>query len=145
MVNVFTSDELYDFLYEGDYEKFKSNMDDLKSRLKYFDFSRGYWADDLFVVKFINEKIVGILDYVICKNDPTFQGHLHFISYVSVDPGFQNRGIAKELIDHFSKNVVRSDKGVLGCSGFTHEGFVFLRPKLLELDLGIEMEDKISF
>lgn len=144
MVKHFTSDELYQFLYENNYDIFHNNMNDLKSRIKYFTFDNGYWRNDIYVVKFIDNKIVGVLDYAYCEN-PTYQGHLHFISYISVDSDFRNHGIATELIEYFSTNIVRSDKKVLGCSGFTEDGFKYLIPILEKYIPNIEMERKVSF
>lgn len=143
MIKIFTSDELYSFLYQDDYDKFSENMKDLKSRIKYFHFGNGYWKDDFYVCKVVEDKVVGVLNYCVTKNEPTFQGHNHFISYVSIDPEFQNRGIMTELLLVWNEGVRRKDKGNCGCSGFTQSGFEFLRPKLVELE--VECEDRISF
>ena len=145
MVKVFSSDELYDFLYQDDYDKFKITINDLKDRINYFQIENSYWRNDFYIIKFINDKIVGILDYVICVDGPTFQGHYHFLSYVSVDEEFQNQGIAKELLQYWIQNCYNSNKGLCGCSGFTESGYKFLKPILERLPIQIEMEDKISF
>lgn len=143
MIKIFTSDELYSFLHQDDYDKFSENLNDLRSRIKYFDFGNRFWRDDFYVCKIVDGQIVGVLNYCVTKNNPTFQGHNHFISYVSIDPKFQNQGIMTELILVWNEVVKRKDKGICGCSGFTQSGFDYLRPKLIEL--GVECEDRISF
>jgi len=119
-------------------------MDELRNRIKYFKFERGYWRNDLYVVAFDGDTIVGILDYAYCT-EPTFQGHLHFLSYVSIDPVYQNRGIATKLIQYWVETVLKVDLGVCGCSGFTESGFNYLIPIFDKLEIDIEFERKISF
>lgn len=143
MIKHFTSEDLYKLIYQNDYDVFTSNMEDITSRIKYFTFNNGYWREDFYVVKFVDNVIVGILDYAIC-NQPTFQGNLHFVSYVSVDPNHQNKGIATELIKYWKDNLLRSDLGVCGCSGFTESGHKYLFNALSKID-NVECEDKISF
>lgn len=144
MIKQFTSNELYQFLYNDDYDQFASKMTDLKLRLKYFHLDNRYWRNDHYVIWLEGDKIVGVLDYAICKNTPTFQGHYHFLSYVSVDHDYRKRGIAKKLIKYWQENVLINDKGVCGCSGFTEEGFNYLKP-LLEKIHEIEMDNHVSF
>lgn len=143
MTKIFTADELYNFLYDGDYDSFAAKMDDLQLRLKYFEIGHYNWREDFYVLKFVDGKIVGVLDYCVCPK-PTNQGNFHFISYISVDENYRWKGIAKELIDVFQKDLMRNDKGICGCSGFTADGYNFLRNKLLSVP-NIECADYISF
>jgi len=75
----------------------------------------------------------------------TFQGHRHFISYVSVDKNYRKQGIAKELVNYWKENVWMGELGKCGVSGFTEDGFNYLRPVLQAQDIDFFMEDLITF
>lgn len=145
MIKIFTDDELYNYLYQDDYELFQLNMDSIKSRIKYFEINNGYWRDNIYVCEVVDDLIVGVLCYSITKNGPTFQGHNHFISYVSVDPNFQNKGIATKLIEYWVKNVYKLTLGQCALSEFTENGFNYLRNKFISLNLDLYIGDEIKF
>lgn len=145
MIDLFTDDQIYDYLYSGDYAKFQVNMDSIKQRIKYFEINNGHWRNNLYICEIIDDLIVGVLCYSITTNGPTFQGHNHFISYVSVDPNFQNQGIATKLIDCWNENVYKPELGQCALSGFTENGFNYLRNKFLSLNLDLYVEDEIKF
>ena len=92
------------------------------------------------IVKYSDNSIA-----IKCNNIKIISGHLHFLSYVSIDPVYQNRGIATKLIQYWVETVLKVDLGVCGCSGFTESGFNYLIPIFDKLKIDIEFERKISF
>lgn len=142
-----TTDEIYSFLYQEnenfDYEKFKLVYDDHKSRLKYFGLNGGFWhiAEETFVVMILQNKIIGVLCY-IRPHSPTLSDHKHYISYISVDPQYHRQGIAKQLIQHWAHNVVDLSLGECGCSGYTQDGFDYLKPILESLPFSVQKREK---
>ena len=136
---VFTLAELHNFLLcdvcKDDWDEFILLLDGLRERLRYFGLDGGMWRDDFYVVALDGLRVVGVLDYCVCKDSPTFGGDLHFISYVSVDGEYWGRGICGELLATWDEKVRRKDLGVCGCSGFTKMGFNYLRPQLLKLNV----------
>ena len=144
---VFTLAELHDFLFynicRGDWDVFCETLDTLRGRLKYFGLDSGMWLDDFYVVALDGLRVVGVLNYGVCKDSPTIEGDWHFISYVSVDGEYQGRGISKKLLAMWDEKIRRKDLGVCGCSGFTKMGFGYLRPQLLKL--GVKCADYFSY
>ncbi len=62
----------------------------------------------------------------------------HYLSYISVDPSHQNKGIAKALIQHWFGHILNRELGECGCSGYTKKGFEYLKPILETLPFPIQ-------
>lgn len=145
-IQIMSFDDFYNYLYNSDYDKFRITVDDLKVRLKYFNISNSYWSDDFYIFKIIDGKIVGLLEYCKVKNgEKTFDGQRHFISYITVDPEYQNLGISKELIQNWKDSLVDLTFGEIGISSFTEQGFNYCRPVLEKTGLRLQMKREITY
>ncbi len=118
-IEVLSFQELYDFLYQDDYDKFTHRISDHKGRLRYFNLD--YKSE--YVVAIENETIIGVLHYCPAESF----SHNHFISYISVDSENRNKGISKLLVQKFKNDVLKIELGELGMSGYTELGFNYLK------------------
>jgi GNAT superfamily N-acetyltransferase len=149
-IKVFKTDSLCEFFREDNYEDYVKRLNDHKNNLDYFHLDSGIWfrGEEFFVCvvdgehgEMDGEKILGVFNYVV-PQQVTLDAHLHYISYISVRPEYQNKGIAKALIQFWLQNVYRPDLGELGCSGYTQKGFDYLKPKLESLGIPIQIRKK---
>jgi len=142
-IELFSQEQCCKFLGPEDFDRYLERYKDHSTRLKYFNLDSGLWrsSEEFFVVAIEGDKIIGVLLYVVVENKTT-SDHNHYLSYVSVDPEHQNKGIAKALISHWAQFVIRTDLGECGCSGYTQNGFDWLKPILENLPFAVQKRER---
>lgn len=142
-IELFSQEQVCDFFGPDDYASYLERYQDHKSRLKYFGLDSGIWhtTEEKFIVAIEGDKIIGVFLYVVV-NHPQIGDHKHYISYISVDPQYRNQGIAKALIEFWTANVVNLELGECGCSGYTQNGFDYLKPILESLPFAVQKRQK---
>lgn len=144
-IQKFTLDQFYQYVFKlecsGDYDCFTEYVTDLKERFIWFSFQRNDWRDEHLYVGFKGNRIVGILSYCVTRPDCGADLLPSFLNYVAVDGEYKNKKIATQLIQFW--NQFRRKDIQCGCSGFTQEGYDWLRPRLVRM--GIECKDYVEY
>jgi len=128
-----TSDQLYSILFkEENYSMLSSRVEDLKRRIPFFssDQYQERWGDkNLFFCIFDGDKIIAIA--LVCYHEQkTVQGHNWFLSYISVDEEYRNRGYGKYLlykVFEFIDSEIFIPRKEFGFSSYEPDGERYLK------------------
>lgn len=144
MIKVFSLEDLYNFFNYKNYDTFAQKISDHKNNLRFFHLDNSFFSHgrkEFFICWVDGEKIIAVLSYVQLKT-PNLDGHMHYISYLSVRPSHKNQGLAKTLVQYWLKNCYDPNMGLLGVSGYTEEGFKYLKPVLENLGIAVQIRQK---
>jgi len=130
-------DELYDFIDDNlndNLDDFIAYMKSVRQRIKYF---RGeefnFSMSDIvnyFACCFDDDLLVGVVKLKTGGSESVWHpGYKNWLSYVSVDPDYKNKGIATKLLDLTFKFAAEKKINVL-MSGYTQEGWDYIRDKV---------------
>ena len=135
------SDKLIEYftrLFNKDYNKYHEYMNNVANRLHYFNgLNNDYLssAENIFFMIFdTNNEDAGIDRLVACcklktKGEPSllYPEYTNWISYITVDPEYQRRGLAKLLVRLVITWNKMKNTSVL-MSGYKVLGFLYLKP-----------------
>lgn len=139
-VKIFTNDEFYDFLNENrDKYHIYDEKNDLKSRIKYFDWNDfsswfPHWLKKhgetlRFIVAYNDDDILGI-----CKFAWFDFGQHYSMSYCSTNKNYYQHGISKRLLEELFKYFSETyPDDTLHLSAYSVLGWKHLRKTILQL------------
>ena len=133
-VDIFTLNQVGKF-----YDKFNQNHPeyDIKSKIHYFDYSdfNPWFASEnfqetcIFIIAYNDSDILGICKFAFWDLTQTYA-----ISYLSTNQDYLHLGISKKILeklfDYFYKTYPNE---ILNFSGYSVEGWKYLRKHILEL------------
>jgi len=153
---IMSSDELYNRLVDYDLEDPFLALEDRMENIKYFSethprqTSSSDNVEFVFFTEWIDNKLVGLCKLKTggsyCYSHPECND---WVSFLSVDKDYQKQGISTKILNELFKYLLDNDYKKILISGYSKNGFQFLRKNILELgckySIEIIDEDKATF
>lgn len=132
LVEIYTTDELYESLVDYEADDSFASIEETKERIRYFTLNGDYANEQhlFFVVKGTKGELIGVAKVKISgAYSLSHKAYNKWISFISVDKQHWGKGIAKALIKSIMKYAAENKFDLLG-SGYSLRGWMYLRPIL---------------
>ncbi|MBX0310751.1 MAG: GNAT family N-acetyltransferase [Sulfurihydrogenibium sp.] len=108
------------------------------------------FSESFFFCVFSGDTLVGVAKLKTKGKDSIcYPGFYNWLSFLSVKEGFKGKGISKILIDEMFSFIEKEKLDHLLISGYTEDGFNYLKPylnkKAKEINLKFQDSSKVSF
>ena len=127
---IFEGNELYDNFVKKENNYSTEGLKDLKNRIHYFDGNCTPWNDKskfYFLCMLDGNKIVGMIKFKVGGSySLEYPKYNNWVSFVSVDKEYRNRGIAKQLIEKLFKFANDNNYSILQ-SSYSEDGNKYIK------------------
>jgi ribosomal protein S18 acetylase RimI-like enzyme len=147
---IFKGEELYELCVDYNKERPYEKLDDLVERIHYFNGecspSYGFKKDTEFnyFCAMDEDKIVGMLKFKTGGSESLWNpGYNNWVSFISVDPEYRNRGIAKKLIRMLFEFANENKYSVLQ-SRYSDDGLKYIKKEFNKVASEYDIDFKDS-